>query len=164
MSEVILYKSFKNIYPSVSSAKIIFDLYSGNSKGYGFIKFSSVKDYERALVEMDGFLLSNKKIRVNRANSNKLNKTAVLYSSEIRDKNQFIEESISSQTSQGGYKSSIESYYDIFDSVCSDPCFINNLLMLAQENKRVCNNNLIMYYFGMNKLVRSNSQLSKYGY
>jgi hypothetical protein len=117
---------------------------------------------------MDGFLLSNKKIRVNRANSsNKLNRNSVLYNEicqgETITKTQLIEESSPSQTNEAIYSNSIESYYDIFDLVCSDPCFINNLLMLAQETNRVCNNKIIMYYFG-NQLVPSNSQLSKYGY
>ena len=40
---------FKNEYPSVINSKIIFDSNTKNSKGFGFIYFSNICDFQKAL-------------------------------------------------------------------------------------------------------------------
>lgn len=49
-----LLQYFKQIYNSVCEAKVIVDPVSRKSKGYGFIKFLSKDESERALQEMNG--------------------------------------------------------------------------------------------------------------
>jgi len=50
----MLLHTFKQIYKSVFEAKVIVDPVSRVSKGYGFIKFETKEESERALQEMNG--------------------------------------------------------------------------------------------------------------
>lgn len=61
----MLLKEFKQIYPSVHEAKIICDPVTRISKGYGFIKFSSKEESERAMQEMQGKLILSRPIKLN---------------------------------------------------------------------------------------------------
>ena len=58
-----LYNFFSRRYYSIISAKIITDNYR-YSKGYGFVKFSDIEEYEDALVNMNGIYMRNRQIRV----------------------------------------------------------------------------------------------------
>lgn len=58
---------FANCYPSVRSANVIVDVATGRHKGYGFVRFGSEADRDRALAEMDGALLGSRAIRVSPA-------------------------------------------------------------------------------------------------
>ena len=51
-------------YRSVCSVRIMIDFKTRQSKGYGFVKFIEVDEYERALVELNGIVLGSKAIRV----------------------------------------------------------------------------------------------------
>ena len=53
----LLLQTFKQPYPSVTEAKVICDPVTRISKGYGFIKFSSKEESERALQEMQGTMI-----------------------------------------------------------------------------------------------------------
>lgn len=64
VTEDILYESFKSKYPSVLSAKIIFDNTTKMSRGYGFVKFSNKEESEKAVSEMNGVMILDKAIRV----------------------------------------------------------------------------------------------------
>lgn len=64
VTEDILFDFFKSKYPSVLSAKIIFDNTTKLSRGYGFVKFSSREESEKAVSEMNGQILIDKAIRV----------------------------------------------------------------------------------------------------
>lgn len=55
---------FKAKYPSVVSAKIICDPLTRISKGYGFVKFKSNEEANKAVKEMNGFVLEGKPIRI----------------------------------------------------------------------------------------------------
>jgi RNA recognition motif-containing protein len=70
VTDPILFGFFTSFYPSILSAKVIYDLNSRKSKGYGFVKFSIASDFERSLKEMDGQKLLNKRIKVNQAQNN----------------------------------------------------------------------------------------------
>ena len=62
-----LLQYFKQIYNSVCEAKVIVDPVSRKSKGYGFIKFQSKEESERALQEMNGKQLYGRAIKMNYA-------------------------------------------------------------------------------------------------
>ena len=62
-----LLQFFKSIYNSVCEAKVIVDPVSRKSKGYGFIKFLSKEESERALQEMNGKQLYGRAIKMNYA-------------------------------------------------------------------------------------------------
>ncbi|GBF93874.1 hypothetical protein Rsub_06873 [Raphidocelis subcapitata] len=66
VSDFLLQESFRQFYPSATSAKVITDPATGRSKGYGFVRFSSEAERDRAL-EMQGFNLSGRPIRVSLA-------------------------------------------------------------------------------------------------
>lgn len=55
---------FRQFYASVSSAKIIGDVFTRQSKGYGFVKFSNADEFQQALNEMNGMCLLGKPMRV----------------------------------------------------------------------------------------------------
>ncbi len=67
MTDQILYRYFTSFYPSIISAKVIYDLNSRKSKGFGFVKFSNPGDFERSIKEMDGQKILSKRIKVNQA-------------------------------------------------------------------------------------------------
>ena len=58
---------FLKEFQSVISAKIICDPMTRVSKGYGFVKFRDIEDANKAVVEMNGRIINNKRIRVNKA-------------------------------------------------------------------------------------------------
>ncbi|CAO3593494.1 unnamed protein product [Absidia cylindrospora] len=67
-SDTILFSLFQTRYPSCKSAKIMTDPMTGQSRGYGFIRFHDRLDQQRALIEMQGFLfVNNRPIRVSLA-------------------------------------------------------------------------------------------------
>lgn len=57
-----LYELFSN-HIDIRSAKVVRDLNSGASRGYGFVELLHDEDLARAL-ELDGYLLANRRIRV----------------------------------------------------------------------------------------------------
>ncbi|MDR1836231.1 MAG: RNA-binding protein [Treponema sp.] len=54
-------------FGSVSSAKIIFDRETGNSKGFGFIEMGSEEEANAAVAGTNGRELDGRQIRVNEA-------------------------------------------------------------------------------------------------
>lgn len=58
---------FKSRYASVSGIKIMYDPLTGASRGYGFIRFTSEADQQRALIEMNGVMVNGRPIRVSTA-------------------------------------------------------------------------------------------------
>eukprot|EP01132_Coremiostelium_polycephalum_P004675 gene4675-5841_t len=64
VSETQLLNIFVAKYPSVRGARVIADT-NGASKGFGFIKFTNENEKDRALVEMQGYYISNKPVKLN---------------------------------------------------------------------------------------------------
>mmetsp|Transcript_5382 Transcript_5382/g.11823 ORF Transcript_5382/g.11823 Transcript_5382/m.11823 type:complete len:327 (-) Transcript_5382:2030-3010(-) len=62
---------FAQYFPSVRTAKVITDPATGRSRGYGFVRFSSEGDRDRALNEMNGVYISTRPIRVSLATAKK---------------------------------------------------------------------------------------------
>lgn len=58
-----LLEPFRERYKSAVSAKIVLDAF-GTSKGFGFVKFGDRTERDRAVVEMNGFFLGGRQIRV----------------------------------------------------------------------------------------------------
>src|SRR4030095_15513164 len=54
-------------YGSVSSAKIISDKYSGQSKGFGFVEMGSDEDAQKAITGLNGTQLEGRTLVVNEA-------------------------------------------------------------------------------------------------
>ena len=58
-------------YGDVSEAKIISDKYSGKSKGFGFVVMEKESDATKAINELNGATLENRKMVVNEARERK---------------------------------------------------------------------------------------------
>lgn len=54
-------------YGEVTSATVITDKGSGQSKGFGFVEMTSADQGEAAIKELDGALLDGRNIKVNKA-------------------------------------------------------------------------------------------------
>ncbi|PVV01376.1 hypothetical protein BB560_004203 [Smittium megazygosporum] len=67
VNDQVLAKAF-NIFPSMSVARVMWDVSSGRSRGYGFVAFRNHADAERAINTMNGECLGTRPIRVNWAN------------------------------------------------------------------------------------------------
>ncbi|MCG6141673.1 RNA-binding protein [Leptospira bourretii] len=50
---------------AVTSAKIIMDQYSGNSKGFGFIEMKERNDADKAISDLNGKNILNREMKVN---------------------------------------------------------------------------------------------------
>jgi nucleolysin TIA-1/TIAR len=55
-------------FGSISDARVMWDQYSGRSRGYGFVSFRTREDAEHAIRDMNGEWLGSRAIRVNWAN------------------------------------------------------------------------------------------------
>jgi RNA recognition motif-containing protein len=60
-------------YQSITSVKIITDLHTKTSRGYGFIKLTNYQEFQRVMKEMNGRILMSKAIKVNQAGPKKTN-------------------------------------------------------------------------------------------
>ncbi|GME84494.1 unnamed protein product [[Candida] boidinii] len=67
VKESTLFQIFQTRFPSTSGVRIMVDPITGNSKGYGFIKFLNEEEQKRALVEMQGMSVNGRPIRVSTA-------------------------------------------------------------------------------------------------
>jgi len=67
VNEFVLVSLFQARFPSCKSAKIMTDAVSGQSRGYGFVRFSDEQDQQRALVEMQGVYCGNRPMRISTA-------------------------------------------------------------------------------------------------
>ncbi|KAK4167126.1 mrna binding post-transcriptional regulator [Cladorrhinum sp. PSN259] len=67
VNEFVLVSLFQARFPSCKSAKIMTDAMTGQSRGYGFVRFSDEQDQQRALVEMQGVYCGNRPMRISTA-------------------------------------------------------------------------------------------------
>jgi len=67
VNEFVLVSLFQNRFASCKSAKIMTDAVTGQSRGYGFVRFSDEQDQQRALVEMQGVFCGNRPMRISTA-------------------------------------------------------------------------------------------------
>ncbi|KAH9999728.1 hypothetical protein F4779DRAFT_622636 [Xylariaceae sp. FL0662B] len=67
VNEFVLVALFQARFTSCKSAKIMTDQQTGQSRGYGFVRFSDERDQQRALVEMQGVYCGNRPMRVSPA-------------------------------------------------------------------------------------------------
>ncbi|KAJ2326965.1 E3 ubiquitin-protein ligase pub1 [Coemansia sp. RSA 2681] len=67
VNDQVLAKAFA-VYPTVSDARVMWDMTSGKSRGYGFVAFRDRADAEKAIGQMNGEWLGSRAIRVNWAN------------------------------------------------------------------------------------------------
>ncbi|KAJ8651683.1 hypothetical protein O0I10_012751 [Lichtheimia ornata] len=63
-TELGLLGVFQAHYRSCKSAKIMTDPRTGLTRGYGFVRFSDQNDQQRALMEMQGYIIGSRPIRV----------------------------------------------------------------------------------------------------
>ncbi|NLN29910.1 MAG: RNA-binding protein [Bacteroidales bacterium] len=64
MTEADLREKFEE-YGEVTSAKIIFDKYSGKSKGFGFVEMPNEAEAKKAIEELNGAEIQGRRIIVN---------------------------------------------------------------------------------------------------
>ncbi|KAJ1761972.1 E3 ubiquitin-protein ligase pub1 [Coemansia sp. RSA 2167] len=67
VNDQVLAKAF-SVYPSMSDARVMWDMVSGKSRGYGFVTFRDRADAEMSIGQMNGEWLGSRAIRVNWAN------------------------------------------------------------------------------------------------
>ncbi|OAD05940.1 hypothetical protein MUCCIDRAFT_130744, partial [Mucor lusitanicus CBS 277.49] len=63
-TEMDLLVVFQSRYMSCKSAKIMTDPRTGMTRGYGFVRFAEQLDQQRALIEMQGYFIGSRAIRV----------------------------------------------------------------------------------------------------
>ncbi|XWS09805.1 hypothetical protein CRYUN_Cryun39dG0020800 [Craigia yunnanensis] len=71
VSDYMLQETFKAVYPSVKGAKVVTDMTTGHSKGYGFVRFGDETEQIRAMTEMNGIYCSTRAMRVGPAANKK---------------------------------------------------------------------------------------------
>jgi RNA recognition motif-containing protein len=69
VTDEILLNCFYERYSSATNAKVIRDSITGETKGYGFVRFGSTEDGIKALNEMQGFILNGRKMTISTAST-----------------------------------------------------------------------------------------------
>lgn len=65
VNDLLLFQKFKEKYPNqIRQVKVMTDLQTGQSKGFGFVRFFSPEYQQRALKEMNGQIIGNRPIKV----------------------------------------------------------------------------------------------------
>ncbi|XP_071720795.1 polyadenylate-binding protein RBP45-like [Rutidosis leptorrhynchoides] len=64
VTDYTLQETFRAVYPSVKSAKVVTDRITGRTKGYGFVKFGDETEQLHAMTEMNGRLCSTRPMRI----------------------------------------------------------------------------------------------------
>jgi nucleolysin TIA-1/TIAR len=67
VNDEVLYQAF-SVFGTISEARVMWDMKTGRSRGYGFVAFRERPDAEKALSSMDGEWLGSRAIRCNWAN------------------------------------------------------------------------------------------------
>lgn len=67
VTEYVLVALFQARYASCKSAKIMTDANTGQSRGYGFVRFTDEGDQQRALQDMQGVYCGNRPMRISTA-------------------------------------------------------------------------------------------------
>ncbi|KAJ7549447.1 hypothetical protein O6H91_07G053300 [Diphasiastrum complanatum] len=71
VTDFVLQETFRSRYPSVQGAKVVIDVLTGCSKGYGFVRFNDELERIRAMTEMNGVYCSNRPMRISTATPRK---------------------------------------------------------------------------------------------
>ncbi|XP_024539827.1 polyadenylate-binding protein RBP47B' isoform X2 [Selaginella moellendorffii] len=71
VTDYMLQETFRTRYPSVRGAKVVTDVATGRSKGYGFVRFADDSERVRAMSEMNGIYCSSRPMRINAATPKK---------------------------------------------------------------------------------------------
>lgn len=64
VTDAVLNDTFASRYASVKGAKVVVDVNSGRSKGYGFVRFGDENERSRAMTEMNGVYCSSRPMRI----------------------------------------------------------------------------------------------------
>uniref|UniRef100_A0A7S0WJK0 RRM domain-containing protein n=1 Tax=Chlamydomonas leiostraca TaxID=1034604 RepID=A0A7S0WJK0_9CHLO len=64
VDDAVLENTFRTYYPSTKGAKVMLDPVTQRSRGYGFVRFSSEQERDRAITEMNGVYISTRPVRV----------------------------------------------------------------------------------------------------
>ena len=71
VTDAILHETFATKYPSVKGAKVVIDVNTGRSKGYGFVRFGDENEKKVAITEMNGVYCSTRPMRIGLATPRK---------------------------------------------------------------------------------------------
>lgn len=80
VTDELLHETFASRYPSVKDVKVVVDLNTGRSKGYGFVRFNDENEKSKAVEEMNGVECSNRPMRVGVATPKKYSSQQQHYS------------------------------------------------------------------------------------
>ncbi|XP_047983336.1 polyadenylate-binding protein RBP47-like [Salvia hispanica] len=64
VTDELLHETFASRYPSVKDVKVVVDLNTGRSKGYGFVRFNDENEKSKAVTEMNGVQCSSRPMRI----------------------------------------------------------------------------------------------------
>ncbi|KAI9366865.1 hypothetical protein DFJ73DRAFT_6181 [Zopfochytrium polystomum] len=64
VNDIILLNTFQSRYESTKSGKVVTDPMTGMSRGYGFVRFGSEIDQQRAMTEMQGQFCGSRPMRI----------------------------------------------------------------------------------------------------
>ncbi|KAI3726693.1 hypothetical protein L1987_66493 [Smallanthus sonchifolius] len=64
VTDTLLHETFADKYSSVKAAKVVVDITTGRSKGYGFVRFGDDKERTQAMNEMNGAYCSSRPMRI----------------------------------------------------------------------------------------------------
>eukprot|EP00730_Choanoeca_flexa_P016024 TRINITY_DN7490_c0_g3_i2.p1 TRINITY_DN7490_c0_g3~~TRINITY_DN7490_c0_g3_i2.p1 ORF type:complete len:265 (+),score=45.31 TRINITY_DN7490_c0_g3_i2:194-988(+) len=67
VNDDVLGKAFKH-YPSFQKARVVRNVATKKSKGYGFVAFADGKDYLKAMKEMQGKYIGNRPVKLRKSN------------------------------------------------------------------------------------------------
>ncbi|XP_057503102.1 polyadenylate-binding protein RBP47-like isoform X1 [Actinidia eriantha] len=82
VTDSLLHETFASKYPSVKAAKVVIDVNTGCSKGYGFVRFGDENERSQAMTDMNGVYCSSRPMRIGAATPRKSSGYQQQYSSQ----------------------------------------------------------------------------------
>ncbi|PKA63206.1 Polyadenylate-binding protein RBP47 [Apostasia shenzhenica] len=77
VTDSLLQETFANKYSSVKGAKVVIDVTTGRSRGYGFVRFGDDNEKTLAMTEMNGVYCSNRAMRICAATPRKISGSSI---------------------------------------------------------------------------------------
>ncbi|KAI9488823.1 hypothetical protein BDB00DRAFT_731154, partial [Zychaea mexicana] len=138
VSDDVLAKAF-GVFSSMSDARVMWDMNTGKSRGFGFVAFKNKAHAEQAIATMNGERLGSRAIRVNWANQ----KNTSTFTASNNNSNSSNNHSNSSSSNNSSNRNSIPMQYVTYEQVLAQTSAYNTTVYVGNLSPKITQNDLV---------------------